>query len=44
VTPVFAGESLAAIISLHQLGAPRHWTEAEIEACREAARRVAELL
>lgn len=44
VTPVFVGGDVAGIISLHQLGEPRHWTEEEIEACRVAAARVAELL
>jgi GAF domain-containing protein len=44
VTPVFVGEHLAAIVSLHQLGVPRRWTEAEIEACRAAAAQVADLL
>src|SRR5919204_351296 len=29
VTPVFSGGEVVAIISLHQLGTPRHWTEAE---------------
>ena len=32
------------IVSLHQLGAPRQWTDAEIAACREAAARLLELL
>ncbi len=44
VTPIFAGERLAAIVSLHQLAAPRAWTEHEIAACTRAAARVAELL
>ena len=44
VTPVFADGDVVAIISLHQLGTTRHWTEAEIERCREVAARVAELL
>ena len=44
VTPVFAGDRLAAIVSLHQLGAPRDWTEAEVNACTRAAARVAKLL
>lgn len=44
VTPVVAGERLAAIVSLHQLGAPRAWTENEVAACTQAAARVAELL
>jgi GAF domain-containing protein len=44
VTPVLVGGRLAAIVSLHQLGSPRRWTPDEIEACREAAARIAELL
>jgi GAF domain-containing protein len=44
VTPVLAKGRLAGIVSLHQLGSPRRWTEEEIEACRAAAARVAELL
>jgi GAF domain-containing protein len=44
VTPVVARGTVSGIVSLHQLGAPRHWTEAEIEACRAAATRVEELI
>src|SRR5438552_15916232 len=44
VTPVLTGERVAGIVSLHQLGSPRRWTEEEIEACRATATRVAELL
>jgi GAF domain-containing protein len=44
VTPVFAGGRLAAIVSLHQLGDPRSWTESEIAACTRAAARVGELV
>jgi GAF domain-containing protein len=44
VTPVFVGGRLAAIVSLHQLGTPRSWTEADVAACTRAAARVAELL
>jgi GAF domain-containing protein len=44
VTPVLAGGRLAGIVSLHQLGSPRRWSEDEIEACRAAATRVGELL
>ena len=37
VTPVTRdGGSVAGIVSVHQLGNPRHWTEAEVEACRKA--------
>jgi len=41
VTPVFSGERLAAIVSLHQLGEPREWTEDEVAACTAAASHVA---
>jgi GAF domain-containing protein len=44
VTPVLVEGRVAGIVSLHQLGSPRHWTDAEIEACRAAATRVGELL
>jgi GAF domain-containing protein len=44
VTPVLVDGRVAGIVSLHQLGSPRRWTDAEIEACRTAAAQVAELL
>jgi len=44
VTPVVRDGRVAAIVSLHQLGRTRHWTEAEIEAARRAAEQVGELL
>jgi GAF domain-containing protein len=44
VTPVLADGSLEAILSVHQLHEPRRWTEGEIAAATEAARRIAELL
>lgn len=44
VTPVFVDGELKAIVSLHQLGAPRTWTDDEIAACTRAAHRVAERL
>jgi GAF domain-containing protein len=44
VTPVLVGGRVAGIVSLHQLGSPRHWTEEEIDACRATATRVGELL
>jgi GAF domain-containing protein len=44
VTPVLSDGRVTGIVSLHQLGTPRRWTEEEIEACRAAASRVAELL
>ena len=44
VTPVFDGDSVVGIVSLHQLGEPRHWTDEEIDSCCAAAARVGELL
>ena len=44
VTPVVRDGRVEAIVSLHQLGRPRHWTEEEIEAARRTAERVGELL
>jgi GAF domain-containing protein len=45
VTPVIPeGDGVVGIVSVHQLGAPRQWTAAEIEACRTAAARLGELL
>ena len=44
VTPVFVGEGLAAILSLHELGAPRGWTERDAAACTQAAARLGAFL
>lgn len=44
VTRVMADGGLVGILSLHQLGSPRRWTEAEIAACRRAAAQLGELL
>lgn len=44
VTPVRRGARLEAILSLHQLGTPRRWTEAEIAAATRTAERIGELL
>lgn len=44
VTPVLADGRVAGIVSLHQLGSPRNWTDDEIETCRATAARVAELI
>ena len=44
VTPVLANGRLAGIVSVHQLGSPRRWTEDEIEACNATAARVGQLL
>jgi GAF domain-containing protein len=44
VTPVIAHGRVEAIVSVHQLGTRRRWTEEEIAAATEAGRRVGELL
>jgi GAF domain-containing protein len=44
VTPVLREGRLEAILSLHQLGAPRRWTEDEVAAASLAAEEVAGLL
>jgi GAF domain-containing protein len=44
VTAVAANGGVAAIVSVHQLGSPRAWTDDEARACRRAADRIAELL
>jgi GAF domain-containing protein len=44
VTPVFDGGRLAAIVSVHQLGTPRAWTDDDVAACTTAAARIASLL
>jgi len=44
VTPVVRDGTLDAIVSVHQLGAPRRWTDDEIAAATRAAERVSELL
>jgi hypothetical protein len=44
VTAVVADGSVAAIVSVHQLGSPRRWSKDEADACRLAAARLAELL
>ena len=44
VTAVVADGSVAAIVSVHQLGSPRRWSEDEADACRRAAACLAELL
>jgi len=44
VTPVFVGGRLGAIVSVHQLGAPRHWSPEDVEAATTTARRIGELL
>ncbi len=44
VTPVTRDGAVRGIVSLHQLGSARRWSDDEIDACRAAAARVAELL
>ena len=44
VTPVFRDGRLAAIVSLHQLGAPRRWTRHERGLAAAAGERVRALL
>jgi GAF domain-containing protein len=45
VTPVVRdGGGVAGIVSVHQLGDPRRWSEAEVEACRKAATSLGGLL
>jgi GAF domain-containing protein len=44
VTPVFDGDRLRAVVSLHQLGQPRTWTTEEVAAASKAAGQVAQLL
>ena len=44
VTPIVREGRLVAIVSLHQLGNPRRWTEGEIAAASLTARRVGDLL
>jgi GAF domain-containing protein len=45
VTPVARkGDGVAGIVSVHQLGNPRHWTDADVDACRKAAASLGGLL
>jgi GAF domain-containing protein len=44
VTPVVIGGSVGAILSLHQLGAPRRWRDEEVAAASAVAGQLAELL
>ena len=44
VTPVFDGDRLRAVVSVHQLGRTRHWSAEEIAAATRTAERVAGLL
>src|SRR5215471_7513770 len=44
VTPIVRESRVAGIVSLHQLGRTRHWSEEEIEAASDTAHKVGELL
>ncbi|HUG64687.1 MAG TPA: GAF domain-containing protein [Gaiellaceae bacterium] len=44
VTPIVVHDRLEAILSVHQLGAPRKWTSDEIAAAKTAAQRLRDLL
>jgi len=44
VTPIEVDGRLVAIVSVHQLGAPRTWTPDEVAAATAAAQRIRELL
>lgn len=44
VTPVLVDGRVAAIVSVHQLGRTRAWTDGEVSACRRAAGAIAGLL
>jgi GAF domain-containing protein len=44
VTPVVVDGRVSGIVSVHQLGSPRHWGEEEIAACRATAEALARLL
>jgi GAF domain-containing protein len=44
VTPVLVDGRLAAILSVHQLGTARHWSNHEIAAATDTAVRIGELL
>jgi GAF domain-containing protein len=44
VTPIFEGDRLKAVISVHQLERPRAWSPEDVAAATRAAERVGELL
>jgi GAF domain-containing protein len=44
VTAIVAEEGMAAIVSVHQLGSPRRWSEDDADACRRAAAYLTELI
>lgn len=44
VTPVIRDGRVEAILSVHQLSAPRRWTDAEVSAATRAATRIGALL
>ena len=44
VTPVVVDDAVVAIISLHQLGEPREWTDVATGQCETAAAKVGAVL
>jgi hypothetical protein len=44
VTTVERGGEMVAILSVHELTAPRRWTQDEVDACRRVAAELARLL
>jgi len=44
VTGCYRGESLVALLSVHDLRGPRAWSEAERALCRRTAARIAEAI
>jgi GAF domain-containing protein len=40
LAPVLEGERLAGIVSVHQSGGPRAWTDADVQAIEQAAQDV----
>jgi GAF domain-containing protein len=44
VTPVVAGGEVVAVVSVHQLGCARHWSDEEVAACSRAAEQLAVLV
>lgn len=44
VEPIFSSGALTALISIHQLGGPREWTTAEVNAVAAVAERLAPIV
>jgi GAF domain-containing protein len=44
VTPIFEGDRLRAVVSLHQLGQSRRWSDEDIAAASSAAEELGKLL